>query len=105
MCLVITALAAGITTLIWYFTGMQKKYKLGGLSLMYWGASLMWLVDGFFALGEHEPFLDLSGNDALLGFVVVAAGFLLWVIVMLLSDPKHMFSKGKVVETDKIQEK
>ena len=43
MTLLITVFAAVAATLVWYNT--TSDMKLGFLALMYWGASLMWLVD------------------------------------------------------------
>lgn len=91
MCLVITAFAAVITTAIWYFRHHERELRLGMLSLMYWGASLMWVVDGFFSVAEGEPFLDLSANDAMLGAVVVLCGLALWLVIVLCGDPKKVF--------------
>lgn len=42
--------------------------------LMFLGASLMWSVDGISAFLGGESFLDLSGEDFLLGLIVVGAG-------------------------------
>lgn len=92
MCLIITAFAAIITTIIWYFNASVKGMKLGMLALMYWGAALMWLVDGFFCVAEGEPFLDLSANDALLGAVIVLCGLAAWVVMLLYRDPKNVLA-------------
>lgn len=86
MCLLITTLAAIITTIAWYVKIPNSPNKVGSLCLIYWGASLMWLVDAFFCLTEGEPFLDLSFNDALLGFVVVLCGLAAWVVILLHKD-------------------
>lgn len=91
MCLMITLLAAVVSTIVWYVNAPENKLKLGTLSLMYWGASLMWTVDGFFCVAEGEPFLDLSVNDALLGFVIVICGLAAWLLHLLYSDPKKVF--------------
>jgi hypothetical protein len=95
MCLVITAFAAVITTIIWYFKAHQRELKLGLLALMYWGATLMWLVDAFYALAEGEAFLDLSVDDALLGLVIVLCGLIAWGVALLISDPKKVFASFK----------
>ncbi len=95
MCLVITAFAAVITTIIWYFKAHEKELKLGVLSLMYWGAALMWVVDGFFSVAEGEGFLDLSADDALLGLVIVLCGLVAWVVLLLWSDPKKVLASFK----------
>ncbi len=91
MCLLITLLAAVISTILWYVNAPDNKFQLGTLSLMYWGASLMWTVDGFFCVAEGEPFLDLSLNDALLGFLIVICGLVAWVALLLYKDPKKVF--------------
>ncbi len=90
MCLIITAFAAVITTIVWYFKAHDKKIKLGALVLMYWGAALMWTVDSFFAVAEGGPFFDLSADDAFLGLVIVLCGLVAWVIMLLVSDPKRV---------------
>lgn len=95
MCLVITAFAAVITTLIWYFRMPQREYLLGRLVLMYWGAVLMWCVDGFFSVAEGEGFLNLSMNDALLGIVVVLCGMAAWTVMVLFNDPKKLLLKKR----------
>lgn len=92
MCLVITAFAAVITTLVWYFRAHERALGLGTLALMYWGAALMWLVDGFFVVAEGEAFLDLSANDALLGVVVVLCGLAAWALMLLWRDPKGVLA-------------
>lgn len=91
MCLIITAFAAVITTAVWYFKAHDRKIRLGALALMYWGAALMWLVDGFFAVAGGEAFLDLNADDALLGLVIVLCGLIAWVVMLLCSDPKGVF--------------
>lgn len=93
MCLVITAFAAVIATILWYFVKESGSLKLGFLALMYWGASLMWTVDGFYAVAGGEPFLDLSGNDALLGLVIVLCGLIIWLVTLLIRDPKGVIRK------------
>ncbi|CAB1246549.1 conserved membrane protein of unknown function [Ruminococcaceae bacterium BL-6] len=91
MCLMITLLAAVVSTIVWYVNAPQNKLKLGTLSLMYWGASLMWTVDGFFCIAEGEPFLDLSAGDALLGLLIIICGLAAWLLILLYSDPKKVF--------------
>ena len=90
MCLMITTLAAVISTIVWYVNAPANKMKLEVLSLMYWGAALMWTVDGFFCVAEGEPFLDLGLNDALLGMLIVISGLAAWLFILLFQDPKHV---------------
>lgn len=74
MCVLITLSAAVIATVAWYRLRTQSRPRAGRLCLIYWGASLMWLVDGCFRLMEGEAFLELSLNDTLLGMTVVVLG-------------------------------
>lgn len=90
MTLIICMLAALITSVFWYRrqansaqSSPAKSLNWGSLSLAYWGASLMWSVDGIANLVAGEPFVELANpfvmaDDAMLGFVVVGAGLVLW---------------------------
>ncbi|MEG1683818.1 MAG: hypothetical protein RR295_08300 [Oscillospiraceae bacterium] len=96
MCLMITAFAAVVATILWYFKPeLKKEAKLGMLALMYWGAALMWTVDGFFCVAAGEGFLELSLNDALLGAVIVLCGLIAWVVSLLLSNPQRLLAAIK----------
>ena len=98
MTLLITIFAAVITTVIWYRKSLETDMKLGMLPLMYWGASLMWLIDAIVEYVE-EPGSFFSPapmdmlNDAFLGFSVVAFGLVIWVVVLLVKDPKGVVRK------------
>lgn len=81
MCLLITVLAAIVTSFVWYFKARDEHSQLLKLVFMYWGAALMWSVDGFYALAEGESFLNLSMDDAMLGLLIVACGLAMWVIL------------------------
>lgn len=101
MTLLISTLAAVISTMIWYFHDNRKKLKLGLLPVMFWGASLMWFVDAIFEFAElgSDYFTPKTGdmiNDAFLGISVVALGLVVWIIALLISDPK-----GVIKKTDK----
>lgn len=84
MTLVITALAAVIFTALYFATPrLGNTIHAGIAALMFWGASLMWCVDGFACLAEGEPFIELSDaaamtDDALLGICVVVLGLFVW---------------------------
>jgi uncharacterized membrane protein YhaH (DUF805 family) len=59
---------------------------------MYWGASLMWLVDHVMAyLMEGGEFLDISADATLLGISVVILGLIIWLVMLLIKDPKKVF--------------
>ena len=91
MTLLITLAAAVISTVLWY-TRPNSKLKLGKLSLMYWGASLMWSVDAvaeyieqkerFFAPKPYDML-----NDGFLGLSVVVFALMVWLAMLLITDP------------------
>ena len=93
MTLLITVFAAIISTIIWYKNAPKNEMRVGILCSMYWGASLMWLIDAIFEYKEAgaEFFipapLDML-NDAFLGVSVVAFGLIIWLAVLLIKDPK-----------------
>ena len=92
MTLLITVFAAVIATVKWY-NRKDDNMKLGILMFLYWGASLMWLVDAIFEYAELQaeyftPALEDMINDAFLGLAVVALGLVIWVVRLLILDPK-----------------
>lgn len=93
MTLLTTVFAAVFCTVIWYKNAPRDEMKVGTLCWMYWGASLMWLVDAVFEYAElHAGYftpdpLDML-NDLYLGLSVVALGLLIWLAILLASDPK-----------------
>ena len=98
MTLVITVFAALIATIIWYFNDNRNQYKLGTLSLIYWGASLMWFIDFVFEYAELKAdyFVQEIGdiiNDSLLGICVVALGLIAYIIILIIKDPKKVLKK------------
>jgi len=91
MYFIMTLLAAIISTIIWYVKSPDDKYKLGLLSLIYWGATLMWFVDHIMAfIMEGGEFLEISLDATMLGITVVILGLLVWVIILVISDPKSV---------------
>jgi hypothetical protein len=94
MWLIFTAFAAIITTIIWYVKGPEDKYRLGLLSLAFWGASLMWLVDHVMAfVQEGGDFFDTSLDGTMLGISVIIFALMVWLAVLLISDPKGVLKK------------
>lgn len=92
MTLLITVFAAIIVTVKWY-TRKDDTMRLGLLCFLYWGASLMWLVDAIFEYAELKaeyftPAAEDMLNDAFLGLSVVALGLIIWLIRLLITDPK-----------------
>lgn len=105
MTLLTTVFAAVISTAIWYKNAPKNELKVGVLCWMYWGASLMWLVDAVFEYAElgAEFFTPAPAdmlNDFYLGLSVVALGLVVWVVILLIKDPKgvvkaSLFKKNK----------
>ncbi len=94
MFLILTALAAIGSTIIWYVNAPEDKYKLGTLSFIFWGATLMWLVDHVMAyLSEGGEFFEVNLDATMLGVTVVLLGLVVWMIALLVSDPKGVFNK------------
>lgn len=92
MTLLITVVAAVMTTTIWYSSKAARNLKIGTLCWMFWGASLMWLVDAIFEYAElgADYFVPAAAdllNDAFLGLSVVAFALVVWIAYVLISDP------------------
>ena len=93
MTLLITVFAAVISTAVWYRNAPESKMQLGILCWLYWGASLMWLVDAVFEYAslKAEYFTPAPAdmlNDLFLGLSVVALGLVIWIVVLLIKDPR-----------------
>lgn len=79
--------------------------KVGILCWMYWGASIMWFVDAIFEYAELQaeyftPTPAQMLNDLYLGLSVVALGLIIWLVILLIRDPKGavravLFKKSK----------
>lgn len=92
MTLLIAVFAAIISTILWY-RRKDDTMKLGTLCFMYWGASLMWFGDAIFEYLElgaefFTPAPTDMLNDAFLGLSVVALGMIIWLIILLIKDPR-----------------
>ncbi len=93
MTLLITVFAAVIATVAWYKHAPESQMKLGILCWLFWGASLMWLVDAIFEYAElgAEYFTPAPAdmlNDAFLGLSAVALALVIWLVILLIKDPK-----------------
>ena len=95
MTLLTSVFAAIICTILWYKNAPESKMKIGTLCWLYWGASLMWLVDAIFEYSElgAEFFapapIDML-NDLYLGLSVVALRLIIWLVILLVKDPKDV---------------
>ena len=106
MTLLTCVFAAIICSILWYKHAPENTMRLGTLSLMYWGASLMWLGDAVFeyleagaAFFEPEPAALL--NDLYLGLSVVALGLVIWIVVLLIRDPRGAVRASLLKKTEK----
>lgn len=93
MTLLVTVFAAIISTVIWYKTAPKSEMKVGILCWMFWGASIMWLVDAIFEYAElHAEFFSPAPadmlNDLFLGLSVIALALIIWLVILLIKDPK-----------------
>ena len=104
MTLLTSVFAAIICTVIWYKNAPKDDMKVGILCWLYWGASLMWLVDAIFEYAElrAEYFTPAPAdmlNDLYLGLSVVALGLIIWLVILLIKDPKgavkNALARGK----------
>lgn len=92
MTLLISVFAAIVVTLIWYVSEKARKMKVGILCYMFWGASLMWMVDAvaeYVELGVayFSPAPADMLNDTFLGLSVVALALVIWIVILLVKDP------------------
>lgn len=100
MTLLITVFAAVISTIVWYLTVQKIDLKIGTLCFLYWGASIMWFVDAIYEYAElhaeyFSPAIEDMVNDAFLGLSVVALGLVIWIVRLLVADPKSVIA-GKL---------
>ncbi len=92
MWLITTFIAALITTFLRIL--LKKKYKLGFLSLMLWGATIMILVDHLLGYNGGK-FLEIETdgiikNGTLLGIVMLIPVLFIWFITLLISKPQKI---------------
>ena len=102
MTLLITVFAAILCTVLWYKKAPQDEMRIRVLCYLYWGASIMWFVDAIYEYAElgasfFAPAPVDMLNDLFLGLSVVALGLIVWLVVLLIKDPrgviKGMFQK------------
>lgn len=93
MTLLITVFAAILCTVLWYKRAPQDEMKLSVLCFLYWGASIMWFVDAIYEYAELKAAFFAPApadmlNDLFLGLSVVALGLIVWLVVLLVKDPR-----------------
>ena len=104
MTLLITVFAAIITTVKWY-NRKNDDMRMGILLFMFWGASIMWLVDAIYEYIElgaeyFTPAAEDMLNDTFLGLSVVALALVIWVVRLLILDPKGSV-RAAITKNDK----
>ncbi len=98
MTLLVSLFAAIVCTILWYKRN-NDEMKLGTLCFMFWGASLMWLGDAVWEYAEAgDAFFTPDSadmlNDAFLGLSVVAFAMVVWLVILLIKDPKGTVRKA-----------
>ena len=76
----------------------RQLHEVWRLALMYWGAVLMWLVDGMYRLLDGEAFIEIADaavmfDDAMLGLLVAIIGLAAWTVYLVIKGPKHVLRK------------
>lgn len=104
MTLLITIFAAVIATLVWYTKPALRDLKIGILCWMFWGASLMWMIDAVFEFSELKAaYFTPAGsdmvNDSFLGFSVVALALIIWTVIVLIKDPRGTVKEALLKKT------
>ena len=85
MCLILTLIAALLFSIVFV---IQKKKNIKSsaaltTALAFWGAALMWSVDGIASVISGENFFDISLEDTWLGLIIIGAGLTLFGILQL----------------------
>lgn len=98
MTLLISIFAAVIFTVVWYKNDNRKELSLSTPCWLFWGSSLMWMADAVFEYAEmgaefFSPSASDMLNDTYLGLSVVALGMIIWVVVLLIKDPKGVIKE------------
>ena len=93
MTLLTTVFAAVFCTVLWYQKASARELKVGIVCWMFWGASLMWLGDAIFEYAElgaayFTPAASDMLNDLFLGLSVIALALVIWLVIVLIKDPK-----------------
>ncbi|MCM8781718.1 MAG: hypothetical protein NC828_01505 [Candidatus Omnitrophica bacterium] len=91
MWLVTTSIAAGGATILNFI--LPKRYKLGLLSLMLWGATVMIFIDHLLGY-EGGAFLEkttdgMIKDSVILGLAMLVPVFAIWAVSFLVSNSKR----------------
>ncbi|MBO4319929.1 MAG: hypothetical protein J5857_05615 [Treponema sp.] len=90
MCEIMTIFAAVVFSVI-FIAQKNKGHSSKPVfvtMLMFWGAALMWAVDGVACVLEGEPFFDISMEDTILGCIILGAGLVIFAFMLLIDRAK-----------------
>ena len=96
MTLLTVVYAAIVSTIIWYKKAPNNDMHISTLCFIYWGASIMWFVDAVYEYASvgaayFSPTPSDMLNDLYLGLSAVALGLIIWLVILLVHDPKGVF--------------
>ena len=96
MWLIVIAVAAVISTALWYTKDLENHYRLNTLSMILWGTTIMVFVDHVMGyILEGGEFLEISTGAAILSAIMVAAALVIWLAILLIKNPKSRLLKSK----------
>ena len=94
MWLLILAYTAVLATILWYRSAGNDIYMFKYLALIAWGATIMFFIDHVYGyLTEGGEFIETSIDALLLGFVLQLSTLIMWLLILLVKDPKRVFRK------------
>ena len=101
MTLLLTVIAAVVSTVVWYTSEKARALKISMLCYMFWGASLMWMCDAIFEYAElraeyFTPAIEDMVNDSFLGVSVIALALVIWVAALMIKDPNGVVKNSLV---------
>ena len=92
MYLVYTFVAAIVTTIIWLRISAMRELRLGTLCLIYWGASIMWIVDFVIAcIRDGICTFETGADAALLGGITILLGVAIWGSSLLFNKTRRKY--------------
>ncbi len=96
MWLIILAMAAVLSSAIWYSKAENDVYMFKLLSLIFWGATIMAFIDRLMGyLMEGSEFIEMSVEATVLGFILLLSALTVWEIILFIKDPKGALHRGK----------
>jgi Na+-driven multidrug efflux pump len=95
MWLLVLGYTAVITTVLWYvYRARGEDLCLNYLSIILWGATVMFFIDSLYSYLNGEEFIEISVDAAVLGFSLLLVALVVWLFILFLKDPKRVFRKA-----------